>query len=121
QMNDTKTAVARLEQGIQGLQTYSTKLRLVSGDDGELDKVLRPLDVRQQARERIADWRRQNVSLAVPDLLDGRERPGWPARLFTKMVAAKPEIDGYPIIYYPKPYDPFVAFTRPKDLAFEPP
>jgi len=120
-MADLDVAVARLEQGLKGLAAYNARLASVSNREEEAERLLKPLVARQESRERVVEWRRENVANAVPDLLDGRPAPGWAARMVGRAVAANPAADGYPIIYTPWPWDPFVALKPPRDLPFEPP
>jgi tetratricopeptide (TPR) repeat protein len=120
-MADMEVAVSRLEQGLKGLASYDARLASVSNRDEEAERLVKPLASRQQSRERVVEWRRENVANAVPDLLDGRPTPSWVAKLVTRTIATDPGKDGYPIIYQPWPWDPFVALKPPKDLPFEPP
>jgi tetratricopeptide (TPR) repeat protein len=116
---DMDAAVSRLEHGLKGLESYAARLASVSSRDDEVERLVRPLAARQRSRERIVEWRRENVGNALPDLLEGRPEPSWAARLVSRAVAS--ETQGYPVVYNPWPWDPFVAIKAPKDLPFEPP
>src|SRR5262249_11468522 len=83
-MQDVDTAVVRLEQGLKVLSTYSGRLASVDGEGGRL---FAPIEDRQDRRERLQAWRRQNIALAMPDLVDGRPKPSWAARLVTRAIA----------------------------------
>jgi tetratricopeptide (TPR) repeat protein len=120
-MADMAVAVSRLEQGLKGLAAYTARLGSVSNRDEEAERLVKPLAARQESRERVMEWRRENIANAVPELLDGRPAPGWAARLVSRAIASDPRKDGYPIIYNRWPWDPFVALKPPKDLPFEPP
>ena len=119
ELADTTTAIARLEEGIGVLDRYEASLRAV---DGRLDSLLRPLETRSRSRLRIEAWRRENVSNAVPDLLEGRAGAGWGARVVAGLVAGNPGEDGYPVVYHRRAFDPFAALPMPRDREeFEPP
>jgi tetratricopeptide (TPR) repeat protein len=120
-MADMDVAVSRLEQGLKGLAAYDARLASVTNREQEAERLVKPLAARQESRERVVEWRRENVANAIPELLDGRPAPGWAARLVTRAIASSTAGDGYPIIYTPWPWDPFVALKPPRDLPFEPP
>jgi TolA-binding protein len=116
EMNDVGTAVARLEEGLKGLGAYAAKLDATEASD--LDRLVKPVALRQRSRDAVDDWRRQSIGHAIPDLVEGRSGPTWTQRMFTSAVASESD---YPIIYYPKPYDPFTALDAPKDVVALPP
>ncbi len=118
EMNDVATAVARLEEGLKGLGAYAARLEAVASEGSDLDRLVKPVALRQRSRDDVDDWRRRSVSHAIPDLVEGRPGPGWTQRAFASAVASEGQ---FPIIYYPKPYDPFTALEAPKDVVLEPP
>ncbi len=120
-IKDVDTAVSTLEQGLRGLDAYANRLTVVEAREGDIDALVRPLDDRQRRRDAFAAWRRQNVAAAVPELLKGRPRPNWVARLITRSIASDTKEAGYPVVYTPWPYDPFAELRPPDDLPFEPP
>lgn len=117
---DAGAAIAELERGIRVLDDYSARVREVAGGERALAKLLVPLKRQQRRRDRVEAWRRSNLKNAVPDLLDATPEPGWLSRVVARWMTRGGE-DGYPVIYYPKSYDPFSQLRRPREMALEPP
>lgn len=120
-LGDPDHAIAGLEHGIEALQRYTQSLMEAGDRDVEIDRLLRDLRGRQAIRDQIETWRRQNLSNAIPDLLSVSFEPGWLSRLVASVFSRRSAGGGYPVIYYPKTYDPFTALPAPRERELDPP
>lgn len=121
-MGDVETAVTSLEQGVGALEKYAASLRAL-GEDREMDRLRGLLEGRAGARRNVDAWRRQNLTLAMPALVEWEYDPGWLSSLLagwlSETAAQSPGIQ--PIIYYPQAFDPFGAIPAPPRPDSEPP
>ena len=120
-LRDSEHAIAGLEHGIETLRSYTQSLTEAGDRTVELDRLLRDLRGRQAMRDRLETWRRQNLSNAVPDLLSVSFEPGWLSRLIASAFTRRSAEEGYPVIYYPKSFDPFTASPAPRIRELDPP
>ncbi|MGH7818602.1 MAG: hypothetical protein ACREQ9_02420, partial [Candidatus Binatia bacterium] len=105
-LEDSDTAVRRLEEGIRALTQYEARLEATAGGEDRIAMLLRPLEGRQRVRDRVEAWRRENLANAIPDLLHVDTTPGIGSRLFASAIATANPDEGVPVIYYPRPFDP---------------
>ncbi|MEA2625941.1 MAG: Anaphase-promoting complex, cyclosome, subunit 3 [Candidatus Binatota bacterium] len=122
-LGDLQTAAKRLQEAVGALRAYARKIDSLGGKGRAIDTV-RGLLVRQEEREQqMREWRRRNLTNAIPDLVYYDADPGWMSRMIGKWLetGARTGSGTFPIIYYPDRFDPFSALPAPSTPEFEPP